>query len=250
MFRVSLNNGFGRPISRLLADEWFVLEDDLTTSRSDDQGRASTQVWDAANTPNQPHRRQSEGRYSWMATLTPHVADTSTIFIPQTDTYILAIVLFVDRPSDLSVLDPLHERVVEACVLGTGAAGGEVLLHWSAAQNVTNDKAAAAILKLRTGNWLMLAANSTPGVFRWYRVTDCTPEILYEPSSTSTFSGPGYQVYATLQGPDWNLHHELRPSNPGVLGRAEATLIEGVVAVQERTIQLHRSTSLPIQIFP
>jgi len=215
--------------------------------------------------------RQTQGRLSWMATMVPQTdiysvkSNGSTargLGSSITDEYLLSIVVLANRAADMVTTDAFHERVVDVSFFDNtftsdGSSGGEVLLHWTAAQSGTNDKFAADRLKVRPNDWIMLSANeylrnssgnvlaSVPR-FRWYRVTHCDHEPTYNavPGSGSPFnSSPGYELYATLSGPDWpafgtTTHFHANPHLGMLQGTAEATLVEGAIAVYEKTVRL------------
>jgi hypothetical protein len=275
MFRITLNRGVSGSsiMDRLLADQIFVFDDDLAFIRPgiDDVSRnplyatfpnpndRSLPAWQPfepfGSTPSL--RRLTEGRFSWIATLVPKV-DFTFIATNQSlrglrssgsDEYILSIVIFHDRPSDLS-LD--EERVVDAYFDGDGSTGGEVILHDPTA---TSADQAAQRLKLRPNQWLLMAGvqepvmdprlnlgpmvNSVPR-FQWYRVAAVDSEIAHDRT-----------LRVTLVGRDWNVQDWGSPNYPRSQplrqnGRddffednwARATLLEGVVGVYEKTIRL------------
>lgn len=217
----------GFPMSAALANSIFVFEDDLTFSRPAD--RSFPAIGHFAN-----GRRTSGGHFSWMATLTP-IGDTE---------YVLSIVVFHDRPADMTAGDPLHERVVHCDFNdagGLGWAGGEVFLSWDAPQTTANNDAARDVLKVRSGQWIMLAgfaptaAGGESTYCRWYRVTEADNEPEYHSAEGH------YAIAASLAGPDWDVTPGYRtlygesgtPGTPPI-----AVLMSGAVAVYERTIAL------------
>jgi hypothetical protein len=275
MFRITLNRGVsGSPImDRLLADQIFVFDDDLAFIRPGIDDVSRNPLYATFSNPNdrslpawQPFepfgstpslRRLTEGRFSWIATLVPKV-DFTFIATNQllrglrssgSDEYILSIVIFHDRPSDLS-LD--EERVVDAYFDGDGSTGGEVILHATSADQ------AAQRLKLRPNQWLLMAGvqepvmdkrlhlnpmvNSVPR-FQWYRVAAVDSEIA-----------PDRTLRVTLVGRDWNVQDWGSPKYPRIPplrqngqndrddffedNWARAILLEGVVGVYEKTIRL------------
>jgi type II secretory pathway pseudopilin PulG len=314
MFRITLTGGpspITLPIGQFYADRIFQIEDDLAFMRPGND--------DVTNMPINPTvltgtkftndrtlpaiqrfglmpdgtlgSRQTQGRYSWMATLVPQtdvysVASGAPTWSARglgssiTDQYLLSIVVFYNRPADLAfqtnsgsvVTDPYHERVVDVSFFDNtftsdGSSGGEVLLHWTATQSGANDKLAADYLKVRPSDWIMLSGNeylvingvvqaSVPR-FRWYRVTHCDHEPTYNaaPSGSPFTSSPGYELYVTLSGADWPAIGTSQTTSSGnnsttisnftanphlsmMQQTAEATLVEGVVAVFEKTVRL------------
>jgi hypothetical protein len=180
-----------------------------------------------------------------MATLTPKL-DARDVAVKQySDECVLSVVMFYDRPSDMYAADAYHERTIPIAFQGDGSTGGEVLLHWTAAQNSTNDEEAKRVLKLRANDWILLAASipgSSPVIprFQWYRVTHCDHEPTYSTATYAHFNNAnGYEVYATLMGQDWNtgLTNPL-VTTANTVGAAQATIVEGVVGVFEKTVRL------------
>src|SRR5262249_40946058 len=128
----------------------------------------------------------------------------------------------------------------------------EVVLYLNnVTQSATNDAYAQGRLKLRPGDWIMLAGNmpnATPFTnpttgavtpvyvprFSWYRVASCDEEVVFQPPpQPAALSGQPqqacYQVFATLIGQDW-------PYN--ILQNDQATIVAGVTAVYEKTVRL------------
>jgi hypothetical protein len=210
MQRITLSRGDGVEMSKILADSIFSLDDDIASIRPDDASLAAQQRFDML--PSQPNvraRRLSEGHYSWMATLTPKVNRYTGSY---DNDYVLTVVVFRDRPADLSINDAKHERVVDVTFPGGGYQGGEVLLS-----------SATVDLSVKSGDWIMLMARTRTGnfpVFRWYRVSDTEAE----PDAG--------QRYVTLIGQDWD-------ADP-VTGNLDnqALLMDGVVGVYEKTVRL------------
>jgi hypothetical protein len=250
MFRISLISGNpANPImTRLQADSVFVYNDDLAflrpglddvsnlniggTRLTNDRAQPSFQIFPQL-AGNIPGPRPTQGHMSWIATLVPKVE----IYSGQaSDQYVLSIVVFNDRLPDLTVGDAMHERVVDVSFQGDGSTGGEVLLH------TTSTVATEETLKLRTNDWILVSANQVFGAasvprFQWYRVAHVDPEIA-SGVNTAPFTTAGFESYVTLMGQDWNMNY-VNPRLPaGTLGGAEATLMEGVVAVYEKTIRL------------
>jgi hypothetical protein len=134
--------------------------------------------------------------------------------------------------------DNLLERTVTAVAQDDGSTGGEFLLSCSGT-SPADDARANDRLKVRANDWIMLGGIKTSGAFStnrfiWYRVTHCDAEVTYTPPATS---GPGtYSRYVTLIGQDWDTS-VVAPSTASA-GQAEATLVQGVATVFEKTIRL------------
>ena len=252
-------------ISSPQANTLFTFADDLTLVRPKDGSLPGfgtfTQV-DSNNdgTPDLMTTRSTEGHLSWMATLVPkHELYAPTMV--GTDQYVLSIVVFFDRPLvDFSIdLAPppappyttahtddtmynTSERVVGvnfADAGGLGFAGGETFLIWppdgtAVVNNLANQTAASRMLKVRAGDWIMLAGNTlrSPGlptnVFKWYRVTEADHEPEYHGGAEQH-----YALAVSLAGQDWDAAN---------LTQQQAFIITGVVGVYEKTVRLESGT--------
>jgi hypothetical protein len=186
-------------------------------------------------------KRQFEGTFSWLATLVPAYATLrdATNMLP--DRYVLSIVVFHRRDLSLtssggSSSEPDNERLVAVPQFHSeGYGGGEVQLQ-------TRGNRPASDLAVKEGEWVMLSAmvniaqaSASPivvPVFRWYRVMTTDAVIGTSP----------YTRNVTLQGFDWNDVLELSQLTPARATPTQATLLNGVVAVYEKTIHLETSS--------
>jgi len=255
MDRVSLRTVPGGATGMTLeqAVSVFMSDDDLVFNLPTDRTLPPQQKYDAST-----FKRQSEGKFSWIATLTPVFTNyeeynnqppASTI-LP--DNYVLSIVVFHRRDLSLTVATGTsateegadNERLAFVSQFHSeGFGGGDVELQ-------TRPSRPASDLAVREGEWVMLSAMVDAGalfkplasghtvantqqfvpMFRWYRVMA---------ADGITGTGP-YTRNVTLQGFDWNEVYALQ-----ALGRAtqtQATLLNGVVAVYEKTICLETSS--------
>lgn len=226
-------------MGRFQADHAFTIEDHLVYDRPKDNSRPAIQTYPAIQ-PNIPGKRDTEGRLTWMATMCPKM---DSITGGRQDEYLLSVVIFDRRSPALATRDftagpiappfaedrwPDNEWVVNIAAsdfYGNGFGGGEVRLNADYAEKLNH---------IRSGSWIMLAGNypaipdasgsptTTAPIFKWYKVSDVGD------SDTATIGGVLRATKeATLIGPDWD-----------VSGDAEATVMSGVVAVQERTVRL------------
>ena len=188
-----------------------------------------------------PVIRDYDGATSWMATLVPR-ADAGGFI---TETYLLSIVVFQDRPLPVMFVDEDasggytageesdNERVVDvASFEGGGFSGGDLTLSG------TN----AAQLDFSAGDWIMLGGSAGVGgseapAFRWYRVvaTDSEPEAV----------GTTFQRVVTLQGADWQRPEWHLASSAAGFRPTQATIVSGVVAVYEKIIRLESNVGWP-----
>jgi prepilin-type N-terminal cleavage/methylation domain-containing protein len=266
-------NGNRIPLTRQLALEMFMGNDDLTVDRPDDGQLPPVQNYGALN-----NRRQFTGNYSWMATLVPEldpvfvppVSDPSTLSAsdqlllnePPTmfnDNYLLSIIVFHQRDLgfDITSTDPAEhpENVAFVKFDGGGVGGGDVTLTAASEES----------LKLREDQWIMLGGtlfaydsrwdssgnwgDSAPGriqypYFRWYRIITS--------GRTEKLADDSFIRSVTLSGPDWPLAppdpNQTPPPSPYQQRRAvtpfvhvldtKAIIPQGVVNVVERTVRL------------
>jgi hypothetical protein len=236
MVRVTLNNGAAgsaTPMTPLHAELVFRVEDDVAYDRfrdgvvvkDDKLNAASLFVGGYAN----PLKRQTQGHVSWMATLSPKLErlPTGSLF---EDRWVLSIVVFHDRPTELQAGGanpfPASEWVVNVTPSGGWVNGGDVTLTApnTLPTGITNEE----VVNVRTGQWIMLASQTlTNGrrmpLCRWYRVVDADePNITATPATCSV----------TLAGAD--LTEATFPSVTPPVG----IICRGVVAVYEKTIKL------------
>jgi len=244
--------------NRVQADAIFFIDDDLQYERPNGdslipgQDRTSPAIQQYAGLPPElsspgPGRRQTKGEYSWLATVVPKVDVYSGA---TSDQYVLSVVMFHKRPSDLrlSIVDNglTAERTLHVYA-PDGYTGGEVALYWQATQNSANDDIAKDRFKLRAGDWILLGGNLMYPLgggnfriipqFQWYRVGD-TDDVEFQPAVAASGNVPAfpdrYQRWVTLVGQDWNV----------ALANQQATIVEGVIGVYEKTIRLEYGESL------
>ena len=190
-------------------------------------------------------KRRAKGQLSWMATVAPMIRDPLQFSATElSDAYTLSLVIFNRRNQGFPLADavptePSTERLVDVVFDG----GGEVRLVAKPGRG-SND------LALRDGDWIMLSSYvytkippTLPGtrivpVFRWYKVlkSEATAE-----QDTVNFGGR-WRRYATLHGPDWLPAQQINPGTGQPFFATEATLLNGVVGVYEKTIRLERGS--------
>jgi hypothetical protein len=236
MRRITLRASTGSAFAMTLpqANAIFQIDDDISYTRPDLHGLSEAATQNASflstGASNSWGRRLSEGKISWIATLTPQLDFSGT----PSDNYTLSIVMIYDRPISLDRLDNKLERIVKGYWQDPSAAtGGEIKL-------VSVDEEQ---LKLRPNDWIMVSGSYMPSGstqfisrFQWYRVAECDPE----PAQNLTNAvGEQIEVYATLIGQDWNTNF-LHPPGAGTVGGypVRVTIVEGAFAVYEKTIRL------------
>jgi hypothetical protein len=161
-------------IQATLIDGLFRFDDDLVFNRPIDRTLPAVQLYSSDPVPSQPIKRQYNGRFTWMATLSPSQTPTAP------DLYTLSVVVFDGRDPD-----PANE-VVMPIELGTGLGGGDVVFGQPISGHALVD------VDLRPDDWVMLSPQTTPRYVRWYRVASVDREVV----------GPGKHGY--LRGADWD----------------------------------------------
>ena len=194
------------------ASQIFLGDDDLVFRLPTDRTLPPQQEFGSSLS-----KRQWEGKFSWMATLVPQL---------DSDLYLLSIVVFHRRDSYAEA-----DRIVDVTFDSLGFNGGDVTLSALPSASTTTP-ATADDLRMKQGEWLMLARRNTVTNrrdFRWYRIqsADSGPVERDPP-------GSGYDRSLTLFGQDWPV------SNTNVVHKA--VWIPGVVAVYEKTIRLETSS--------
>ena len=248
MYRISLRptagvlNGMKQP----QAEQAFLYQDDLTVRLPDDRALLPIQNFGTGNV-----KRQYEGRYSWLATLTPVGSSASNL-------YVLSIVVFHRRDLGMTLPasspgsnEPENERMVDV-VFPTGTTvalgGGDVMLKTRTNNSPTpwsNPPRPDKDIQLGQGEWIMLMANAAgQPIFKWYRVIAVEPDTYnvstgtYGPQfdNTTDPTNPFYYRNVTLFGQDWD-----------TTLATQALLMNGVVAVYEKTIRLETSSLWTVQ---
>lgn len=247
-----------QPVSELMANKWFGIEDELIYDRPDDESLPAAQLFTDIN--GQPGRRQEEGRLTWFATLVPKIdrlqspidaAGTARLG----DEYVLSIAicrgratgeaLHVNNPANPPE-HPWNEWTAKikggtsgnpgGDFHGSGIGGGEVTI-------TTNDPATDATfnkpeyLDLRSGQWILLG-RTIPGAagaiqhYQWYRVSGAAETLL---------NGNRWSQDVSLVGGDWpaDLLNTLPPPQwDFILEECDVVIMPSVVHVFERTIRL------------
>lgn len=224
-------------------------------------------------------RYQFDGRYSWLVTMTPAVAEGSMTDVLQRRFFDVSVVVFYQR--DLEAPENLQtdrdvlpsERVVYADFInGSGLGGGVVRLWSDRVNNNTNDPEQSDFPEVRPGQWIMLSGwvdessnfntryvdtSGTDGVFseravfKWYRVV-AAEDLVHEVNFITSGSDDEWYQDVTLAGPDWTFQG---PDPMGTMQTiisdadsgssttgfsAYATIIQGVVGVYTKTMMIDR----------
>jgi hypothetical protein len=193
------------------ASQIFFGEDDLVFTVPVDRTLPPQQKFDSSS-----WKRQWEGKFSWLATL---VRKQGSV---EEDLYVLSVVIFHRRDATIDAERMVNAAPVPATTV-LGFNGGDVQLT----STVEDD------LKMREGEWLMLAGKTSSGAqrFRWYRIQTGDSGPVANSANT------GYERELTLFGQDWPFGEITASGNV-----TRAIWAPGVVAVYEKTIRLETSS--------
>lgn len=216
MFRATIRpfSGATTSINFATADRLFRCEDDKVFERpTDDTKRARAVLGD-------DNRMQSNGDYSWMATVVPVYQTTGTA---TPSTYKVSVVVFQKR--SLLIPDqnkpnragaPPSERYVHADFIsgGVGVGGGDVRLRLPDSSATTSTSPEESDFpRVRPGQWIMLVALKTDPsaipVVEWYRVVSASkradgqdgPELM---TTGTPSTQPEWFIDVTLDGQTWD----------------------------------------------
>jgi hypothetical protein len=267
MTRVTIGTD-GTTLSLPIAERILTWQDDVVFSTQTDEDRPrQLAIWDngdSASFPNLPGDvdtidpavnspivRQSEGKFSWLATVVPvlnytgdfpvdwnndKVIDEMRQTIKGIGQYEVSIVVFYGRDLYCPTADELNsgvetpkERSVYARIDGGGLGGGDVYLM---SQN-------RDWLELRKNSWIMLKGREVAfqigtfavrrNVFKWYRVVNLDDIV---DGQNLPNGQPGFGRYVTLAGPDWQVR-----TTPADI--AEAAIIDDVVGVYTTLVDVN-----------
>jgi hypothetical protein len=174
--------------------------------------------------------RQTDGTYSWMATLTPKL-DSRNYLENIAKDYVLSILVF--RTRDFSVTNGISERVVDVNqIYGDGTGGGDMLLKTT----TTSASPAEDLQDVKEGNWILLTcelpaypAGANLKYFAWYRVESAEDEPLP--------NGSDFELSVSLSGPNWPLAMTVKPGGAGTTG-TQAAICKSLIGVYQKVIQL------------
>ena len=264
------NNSFFSPMGRFQSDFTFSFEDQLAYERPgvqkgaiarNDNALPAFQLYSPIATANGilPGKREDDGKLSWMATLVPKIDQFTG---SPDDKYVLSTVIFYGRSPSLTYNSAGPYNEWTAVILGKSIANQNISdFHGNGfgGGEVTITANSADMLRMRAGDWVMLAgyirgpidggSMATPKpytvrkMFKWYRITDAD-EDPYP-------NGNVYQRDVTLVGPDWdpanvlpvyiesttgNVVSDAVPDN--FVDDVEVFIVPNVVAVFDRTVRL------------
>jgi hypothetical protein len=212
-----------------IAQQIFMARDDTVYEKHPTEPDApAVSKWEVDNN-DRAVRRQFEGNFSWLATLTPaYIDNTPRQSWAWPTEYHLSIVIFFKRNLSSLVNDEgvALERQLPVSpnpnhLAGFGLGGGELFLRGTQADTT-----------VRAGNWVMVSGyygNRTDGipVFRWYRVV-----------SVGEYETNNNQRPITLAGPDWTgVTNQTDPSQ-WLCKPSHVAIFEGCVGVFEKTVHL------------
>jgi hypothetical protein len=237
------------PLTNATADKYFRSSDDLALDVPTQADQPSQQVlstFDLDGDGSQdPLSRQSQGNYSWIATVVPASSDARDALAidPHAYEYEVAVAVFYKRVLDDALDANRAERLMNAKVISIGLSGGELL--------VTNTAAISDPFKgLKEGNWVpvcgphpMSSKENPKFVFRWYRVLAVEKEVngIIDPANAAN------QRLVTLRGPQWPWQPSTNLGSSELSNNLCLVVLPNVVAVHSKTIQLGDHSSWSIQ---
>ncbi len=236
------------------AIESFSATDDLAASLPTDGDSPSLQLLETyqQNGNQVAAKRQSKGDYSWIISVSPGSSEARDALATQPDAYQydVSVVVFNKRFLGQGFEGTLEaERLVNARVVTTGIAGGELLLEKRDSEdNAPYTDFESPFENLREGEYIMLAGphplstDNRPMLFmQWYKVQSI------EDSGEQTINGEVIQlnrentVLVSLRGPDW----PWQPTDNSNFGNTSLLpndlrvgIIPGAVAVHTKTMRL------------
>jgi hypothetical protein len=218
------------PWTRELAEDVFVSHDDITFLPGATAKDAPYQQYTPLTGTSE--KRQSDGNYSWLATVAPTTLDP-------TAPYIVSVAVFYKRPPSLAVIGskPPRERVLTTTFNG----GGDVTL------STTNS---ADWLNMKAGEWIILGKtitftpsdtmtplinpanpdSSNPhelNVFKWCRIVALDDVV-------------GLNRNVTLSGGDWDPSTNAPPNFVTSVSATFAYVFDGAIGVYEKSIKIER----------
>jgi hypothetical protein len=213
------SSGFFAP-NKALSDAIFRAADDVVASQPDDRSSPGTGqlTYDSSNNP---VKRDFEGNYTWVATLTPYYPDQAAPV--SGNQFTLSIVIFYRRVLAKPTATSQQEDYIHCMTAGSltteptagtvSYGGGD--MNFGDGTVATEQQATLA----RPGNWVMLCRTngSNPAIFKWYRIV------------TASIDNSG-NLGVTLAGPDWVWGGASSPTY--------ACLFDGAVACYQRVIHL------------
>jgi type II secretory pathway pseudopilin PulG len=228
-----------------------VSHDDTFANRPDDASLPAESPY-SVDAANNPLKRDFEGLFSWLITLTPTELEYEHIAPQPKRQYLMSLVIFNRRLPIVPNGDGTQEEIVKVfenppTQVIDGIGGGDMALY---------DETATAETKLELadpGNWLMLCRYQPTGgsptvwpVFQWYRIVNASPVEATDSSKPLL-----RQRDVTLSGPDWQKQTTfpvIAPANwPAIPGAYKnyntyACLFDNIVAVYQRPIWLEGSS--------
>lgn len=210
-------------MTRAMAEYVFTAPDDLIFEENTDQANptdATAPLLPIQQMGGANSMRQTEGAFSWMATLSPVFPQTSP-------SYVLSIVVFHNR--DLAAGQERVVQVRQPDASGqpfTGVGGGDMQIAPRSSRPNTDTE-------IRKGQWVVLTPSSAVSYFRWYRAIDADFEGDASGARYITLNGEDWPT--NPQGPQWAF---LNATQKAGFNAPLCIIPSNVVAVYSRTIQL------------
>ena len=252
------------------AKKLFTTSDDLALimpGNGDDPTRGRWATWSNGSAP-LAAARQSRGDYSWIVSVSPGSSEARDALATQPDAYQydVSVVVFYKRVLGHGYAGALEaERLVQAKVVSTGTAGGELLLErfYPSSPPVGLPSGAAdepnlsPFEDLRAGEYIMLtgphphSTDNRPMLFsQWYRVVtiEDSGRSILDGTTTEQQLNRESRVLVSLRGPDWPWQPATSQSGADLSDNVlsndlRVTIIPGAVAVHTKTMRLESGSA-------
>ncbi len=200
----------------------FTWSDDPNIHRPKDSSLRPQQVFDYAAAGGggvdvgQGVRRQIQGNYSWMVTVSPAMQYQGGNIMPQPrKRFNVSTAVFFKRDTGANPAgEKPGERLFDVVFRGAGYGGGDVeLTPATAPANL------GQYLRVRENDWLAMlgVTNANQQILQWYRV-----------AAVADRSGAG-SALVTLVGPDWHVMN---------MQSTQAVLLDSVIEVSTTPVEL------------
>ena len=168
--------------NRLLAENIFTSFDDVVVNQPDDNSLPATGGVMIDPQSQKPLRRDFDGEFTWLATITPRKLDPNQALPTVSNNYTLSIVVFdrrlVPRPLNSNTISLVGEAtvLVDAATMGSGIGGGDM--------NLRSDNSDLLDNLVRPNQWIMLTRREG----RWNSPTNGSP-VRHQPVSGRRSNG-------------------------------------------------------------
>ena len=238
----------------------FAATDDLSQSLpvdGDSPARQRVDTYPDNNGKAVAARRQSQGNYSWIISVSPGSSEARDALATRPDAYQydVSVVVFHKRVPGEGYEGALEsERLVNAKIVTTGISGGELLLEKRSTETgEPYDSFESPFENLREGEYLMLTGPhplstiNRPMLFmQWYKVQSIEDSGVHKINGSDVTLDRENTVLVSLRGPDWpwDTWHQIMMAPQTITNNnllpndLRVGIIPGAVAVHTKTMRL------------